>query len=130
LHERHKAEDLKDQDIAIEVCETMMDKLHLREFISSKAIAIKTAVNIHIEKNGKGVFMLREKAKEEKRKPQFKPRKLRMGLTEFNEERLAKRSKLGDAPMPDAFKTFEQVIPKTQAFSQSQGQDEEDFSSL
>ena len=108
----------------------MMDKLQLREFMSSKPIPIKTAINLHTERHGRGVFMLREKAVEERRKPNVKVRKLKKTYEEFNDERQSKRQKMGDALMPDAFGALEKILPKTQAFSQSQGQDGNDFSSL
>ena len=107
-----------------------MDKLQLREFMSSKPIPIKTAINLHTEKNGRGVFLLREKAKEERRKPNVKPRKLKKTYEEFNDERQSKRQKMGDTLMPDAHKPLEKIFSQTQAFSQSQGQDGDDFSSL
>ena len=61
---RHSAEELKDEEMAIEICAEMMEKLKLREFISSKIMNLTMIANIFIEKNGKGVFALRGKATE------------------------------------------------------------------
>ncbi|MBK8156451.1 MAG: hypothetical protein IPK55_10880 [Streptococcus sp.] len=92
---------MKEEDMAIEVCEEMMEALNLRKFISSKFIYSIFVSNIHPEKNGKGVFALRVKATEDRARPKVKARALKMRLEDFNLERKEKRNVLGDQEMSD-----------------------------
>ena len=81
---------MKDEDMVIEVCEEMMEALNLRKFISSKFFFLILISNFHAEKNGKGVFVLRVKATEDRARPKVKARALKMRLEDFNLERKEK----------------------------------------